>query len=378
MSIVRSLLVKIGFVTDKQAVNSANKAVDRFKLRFALIASAATYAFSKVTSFFNGVANRSLDASDLAKKLNVTLSEIIAIQKAAANFRLSDKDIAGSFSRLNKLLFGLRTQTNLELNFLKSGLGDFAIDANETVVTLFQKFLVGLKNVASESERIRLAENIFGEDIGGKIAEIATNLDKFNKSVDNFIPDGKLIERTIEDLKAYTIAVNELTTSWESFATEIGSNIIPIFTRLLNLIKRNFGIIEFLGKFQSGLFNLVVNGDKKGITEAIQLGSKALDPVVNKIRERSGDLKNYLLSGVKPVNDYIQNRDYSNDMASQRSSGGYFGNSANIEINNEFIVPTGSFENQDASFITESMKQAAAEILDKAFGSIQYNNPQVE
>jgi len=104
MSIVRSLLIKIGFQTDKSSVNQANRTVDRFKSKFALIAASATYAATKVVGFFNSIANSLLDADDLSKALGISLEQLIAIQKAASNFRIDETQISGALNTLNELL----------------------------------------------------------------------------------------------------------------------------------------------------------------------------------------------------------------------------------------------------------------------------------
>jgi len=372
MSIVRSLLIKIGFVTDKQAVNSANKAVDRFKLRFALIASAATYAFSKVTSFFNNIATKALDASDLSKKLNITLSEIIAIQRAAANFRLDDKEIAGSFSRLNQMLFGFRTKTNMELIFLKKGVGDFEIDANENVITLFQKFLVGLKNVAVESERIRLAEGIFGDGVGAKIAEIAKNLDKFNENVQSFIPDAKIIENTIEDIKNYTTAINELTIAWESFATQIGIKVFPVFTKLLNYFKND--LLPEINLVNKALYDLFFNYSFDKFKE---LGQRNLS-LLKKDKDKFLDFIDNLKGKLQPVANYIENRneDALDSYMYPKNSFAGVGVPV-IEINNEFNLPPGTSQ-EAINFIAEGIESEIRTGVYQVFREIQYNNPQVE
>lgn len=377
MSVVRSLLVKIGFVTDKQAVNSANKAVDNFKLRFSLIASAATYAFSKVTSFFNNVATKTLDASDLAKSLNVTLGEILAIQKAASNFRINDKEITGVFSRLSDLLFGFRTKTNLELNFLKSGVGNFAIDANESATTLFQKFLVGLRNVATQSERSRLAKNIFGKDLGDRIARISENLEDFNGDIEKYLQNPLDVEASIEKLNNYTKAVSELSNAFDNLATNLVVSVGPIITSVLEGLTF---VLDGFTKSYNAIYELIGNNNSKPIKKLLVNDLNNLSKFLGTDNVKFNNFKD-IQDTAKVIGQGIFNSVTDTGNGSElisRSRAGAFVGSPSIEINNEFNVPAGAFQDQDASWITDSMRSAVQEGVEDAWRSIQYNNPQVE
>lgn len=378
MSVVRSLLIKVGFQTDKSSVSQANRTVDRFKARFALIAGAATYAASKVIGFFNSVGNRLLDADNLAKSLGVSLKEIVAIQKAASNFRLNEGQIAGAFEKLNQLLIGFRTKTNLELAQISRDL-KFDIQEEDTVLSLFNKIAVGLSKVQNTQEQIRIAGNIYSREIAPGIADIANNLDKFNEANREFVNNSPDLTRAVDDFKEYDRAINALSQSWNDFAITISKDVIPVLSNLLTSLKDNFEFVKFFANFQVGLFKFFRNPltNQQPLKDAIMQGSRLLDPLVNDIKSGANSLlfgaQNKAMEIGGNIVRYTENRDDLEGVAGEWATVG----APIVTVNNEINVPPGTSQEQ-TQMIAEAIEDTVQAGINRAFREIQYNNPQVE
>jgi len=378
MSIVRSLLIKIGFQTDKSSVNQANRTVDRFKSKFALIAASATYAATKVVGFFNSIANSLLDADDLSKALGISLEQLIAIQKAASNFRIDETQISGALNTLNELLIGFRTKTNLELAEIARA-RKFEITEEDNSLSILQKVLVGLSNIKDEQERIRVAGNIFGKEIAPKISNLSVQIEKFNEANKNFLDNSTDLQKTVDVFKKYDELVRSLNEAWKSFVIDIAPDVVQSLNHILESIKQNFQWMKVLYNFQSGFFKFAKNPftDQKDLKAAISQGSKLLDPYFDRFKNNTSFLtekaKEKIMQASTAVNAYIGNKDDLNNMNNQFRSN----NIPNVTVNNEINVPTGTPQEQ-TQMITEAITKSFRSAIENSWREIQYNNPQVE
>lgn len=378
MSVVRSLLVRVGFQTDRSSVNQANKVVDRFKLRLALIASAATYAATKVVGFFNSIGTRLLNADDLARTLGLSLKEIIAIQKAASNFRIDENQINAAFTKLNELLVGFRTKTNLELAEIARALR-FEITEEDTALSIFDKINTGLANVASIQERIRIAGNIYGSEIAPQIAELAGNVEKFNDANKNFLDNSSDIQKSVEAFKAYDQAIRGFNEAWQTFAIEIAPDVVNALTNIVDGIKNNFEWVKFFYNFQSGLFQFARNPftNQQPLKDALMQGSRLLDPIFNDVKSSVGSAassaKGIILDAASGLNKYAENSDEFRNLNGRFASQG----TPNFTFNNDINVAPGTSLEQTQS-MTEAITDSFRSAIENSWREIQYNNPQVE
>lgn len=155
MSIVRSLLISIGFQTDKKAINETNRAITGFKTRFAIAATAAVYAFNVIKDFFGDIATALLDSDELARTLGVSLNELRAMQQVAERFRIKPEQLAGAFSTIQK-----------DLNDFAQGFGRLPEIARQLGIEirrdtgpkeLFDRYIEAIRNIENEQERIRIS-----------------------------------------------------------------------------------------------------------------------------------------------------------------------------------------------------------------------------
>ena len=170
MAIVRELLIKLGFQTDKKAINETNRAITGFKTRFAIAATAATYAFKVIKDFFTDIASATLDSEELARTLGISLNEFTALTQAAQKFRIKPDQFAGVLSTLQK-----------DLNDFLQGFGrlpeiarqlKIEINRDTTPIELFEKIIQAIRAIEDETQRIRVANELF-PGLGAKLSDLS-------------------------------------------------------------------------------------------------------------------------------------------------------------------------------------------------------------
>lgn len=377
MAIVRELLIRLGFQTDKKAINATNQAITGFKTRFAIAATAATYAFSKITQFFGDIATATLDSAELAKTLGVSLKELTAIQAAAQQVgRLDFKQTSQAFSGLNKMLNNFRTGADQTLQEIARGL-KFEVDREGGPQKLFDQILTGLSQIATEQERIRISSNIFGDELGPKIAALATNIDAFKESTKNFADVGAEAEKQLPAFRAYEQSVNALTQSWTKFTLAISQTVFPVLQKLIEYLT-------IMSDFARSVFTL----DGSGVKSSLNAASSLLDPLFEKtgLNNISDFFKKNVFGGQSALNgldgSFLQRlKDYAENKPGYQYQGflnpAMAGGAPNITNNIDISVPPGTTAEQ-AEYMSTQIKNAVRESVDDTFREIQYNNPQVE
>ena len=367
MAIVRELLIRLGFVTDKKAINETNNAITGFKTRFAIAATAASYAFTKLVSFFGDIATATLDSKELADSLGISLKELTALANAAQKFRIDPKDFQSALSKINKSFQDFKTGASGALAEIARQM-NFEIDRDGGPVKVFEQILKYLSTIEDKTERIRIAGSVFGDSLAPRIAEMAVNLDEFNQSVAEFEKLGQIAQDSLPTLKKYEDAVNALSRAWGQFTLSISQTVFPVLQK----------IIEYL-TIASDFYRTLFSGDLEGFKGTLKQGSKFLDPLFDGVKSGFNSTTDYL-SGflktpewVQSVIDYVENKPgYQYGMAGSAS-----GMSPTITVNNDISVPLGT-DSEMAKSIADSVSQGVEDAINRTFIDIQNNNPTVE
>lgn len=369
MAIVRELLIRLGFQTDKKAINETNRAITGFKTRFTVAATAATYAFKRMNDFFGDIAKATLDSSELANTLGLSLKELISIQNAAQKIgRLDFSQTDQAFIGLNKLLNDFRSGTSTALSEIARGF-KFEIDSTAGPKKLFDQILEGLSEIENQQDRIRISSNIFGDSLGVKIASLAENINEFKDSVTGFENVGKEAEKSISVLREYEISVNSLTRSWDNLVLSLSKNVVPVLTNIINILKMA----------SDGWNNLFKSTSEKIKFDQFKKSLPALAPLYKRGGGAFNTEENFTNSLIEKgkgffsgVGDYISNRsgyDYSRQKNSTTPTA--------ITVNNDISVPPGT-DSEMTKSITESIFNGVQEAINYTFYQIQNNNPVVE
>lgn len=371
MAIVRSLLISLGFVTDKRAINQANRAITGFKTRFAIAATAATYAFSKITSFFADIATATLDANDLANSLGISLKEFYALQEAASNFRLDPKQFESTLNTVNKLFRDFRTGANNQLSEIARQLG-FNVDRRGNAVDVFNQILNALNKITDVQERIRISENIFG-DTGAKIATLAGNVDQFTKSVEE-LKNAKVSEADLlPDAQKFEAQLNQLSNSWKKFTVSLGKLLLDPLRKFVEYLTLYLDAVRFL-----------FAGDKEGSKQNLKEFSTFLDTPTDFIKsafKNTFGFGGFLAGqGLEKLGEfftsfqkYVENRE---DFSSLAVAGNTLGVPiVNNEINVNLLPGT---DKQQANELSLIIGQTVEDSVYRVWSEIQSNNPVVE
>lgn len=367
MAIVRELLVRLGFQTDKRAINQTNQAITGFRTRFAFVAATATYAFSRIASFFNDIAKATLDSDDLAKSLGISLRELTKIQGAARQVgRLDFSQTSEALTKVQTLLTDYQSGTSRVFADIARDAANagFFLDPKGDAVKNFKILLQYLGSIKDETQRIRIAGNIFGGNLKNRISDLSEEFDKFEKAIPDFEKLGKDVEASKDPILAYKDSINTLTSAWENLTLKLSQTVIPALTLVANVAA---GISELF----EGLFKFDLDFAKKGLSSA----SSSLDGFYKSIGlQRFFDFfKNAEIKQVaENVADYVltpQPYDYEGMRAAR----------SNITLNSEFniSVPAGTPE-ETVTYVSEEVDRRFKAAAAKMFQEIQSNNPMVE
>lgn len=370
MAIVRELLVRLGFQTDRKGINQANQAISSFRTKFAFIAAGATYAFSRISSFFTDVSRAALSADDLARSLGISLRDLTKIQGAAQQAgRIDFEQTAQALGRVQDLLTGFLSGTDETLSRIaNSPAFSFEID-RESVTNNFDFILKGLANIQDESRRIQIAKNIFGKDIGVAVSRLAKNFDNFKSSIPDFEQLGVDAQNAIPELEKYQRAINNLSTAWMGLANSLTTTVIPALTKVTEYLTSAVEIY-------SGLFS----GDDSLLAKGLKKGSQLLDPLfqatgLDKVSNFFKDFRenNRAAEYWKATMDYIENR------PGYQSPGMIARGQAPLVMNTEFNIniPSGNTEEMK-SYLSEDVNEAFMRLQRQYFENIKNNNPVIE
>ncbi len=364
MAIVRELLIKLGFQTDKKAVNETNQAISGFKTRFAIAATAATYAFTKVAQFFADVATATLDANDLARTLGISLREFTALQAGFSSFRIDSKQVEGVFRGINKQLNDFITGADQRLAEVAQRL-NFEVDRNGGPLKLFQQILLALSKISTETDRIRIAGNLFGEELSVRISDLSQNIDQFNQVVKQSDFLGQNAEKALPALQAYQKNIDELSQAWKNFGVALSETVVPALTSVLR-------VLTYILDFYRDLATVFKEGNFQPLTNTLKKASKDFD---------DSALGRFFNNGLRTIGNNINADLFEPDEIFDRT---HFGNNFqpalagpsvvnNIDVN----VAPGTTEDQ-ARFMSEQISQRVQDTISDSWRQIQNNTPMVE
>ncbi len=363
MSIVRSLLISIGFQTDKKAINETNRAITGFKTRFAIAATAATYAFKAVKEFFTQIASATLDSEEMARSLGLSLNEFEAIKQAAAGFRINDTQITQVLATLQK------DQREFLQGFgrLPEILRKLKIEMNkgDSPLVLFDKIVERLREIEDVSTRDKVADELF-PGLGVKLSNLAGDYDKFREAVNKAYEELKKAPDITPQLKAYEAAVDSLGVAFDRLVKQIGVYVFPA-------LEKVFNYLEYVSRFWGTLFT----GDFEGFKGVLNEGSKKIDEISDAFANKVNSVIDYL----NPYVTYDPNapksvapQDYGPSWIESQlpeSWVNYINNK--VDVN----VPQGTSQEQ-ATFLGEQIDRMVEDSIMDTFYKIQNNNPVVE
>ena len=367
MSIVRSLLISIGFVNDKKAINETNKAITGFKTRFALAATTASYALKIVKDFFSSVAAATLDTDELARSMGYSLKQVVALQQGFQKFRINDSQASAILQTLQKDLDEF-SQGYGRLRALMRDHG-LEIPKNATPLELFDTILKYLQKIDNEVIRSQIA-NIFFPGLGIKISDLAVNMNEFKESVDGAYEALKKTPDIKEDLRDYEQSVNSITRSlWDLFKIIIVT-VGPAVRELSEYLQQ---VVRFYNAIFTGDFSTLKSSLSTISDQFTKLGDGLFNKVEAGIKSITGYFNPYVQFDPNAPKASLSNGVSYNWMESMLPASwvNYVNNQ--VEIN----VPAGTTQEQ-TQYLGTQIERLISDSINATFQDIQYNNPQVE
>lgn len=347
MSIVRSLLVSLGFKVDKKSAKEADQTIKGFSKQLLVVGTAATYAFRIVKNAISNISNGILESDELARSLGLSLAEIESLQEGFQKFRISDSSFKSLFATLQK-----------DLDDFKKGVGrlpeiirqtGIQVTENSPLTTYFEELIKYLGQFENETDRINVSSELFGEALKVKLSDLSANFDEFKKTVSETYTVLKDTPDLTDKFKDYEQQLNNISKSFSDLVKTFTIELSPLISKLFELLQYALGYVGGSLSFLSG----------GGFEKSIKSNEEGLG-----LLSRFG---NWLSSGFESAGNSLLNLDPRNNM----QPAFYVNNT--IDVN----VPQGTTAEQ-TKFLSEEMQSLIDDSIMDTFYRIQNNNPQVE
>ncbi len=360
MTIVRELVTRLGFTFDRSNLDKFERAITGFKTKVAVGIGIIGLAFKKVIDYAQEFSNKVLNTNALAKFSKTSVQSLDALQKAFQKFNVPEEAFNQFFG---KLTLGIKEASrgvdNEFRRLVTQSRGAVRLFVDGQLTTSKQAIddiMAYIRNIADESEKLRIVQNIFEVDTA--TADAIVNISNLTKSeFDQLIEKEK---QSLELLNAQTKAaqgfkqqINQLNTEWEKFKGNVAAVAVPVITETLG------GINLFAQKTKD-----------EGLSATLAFWGEAINDFFDSFS--GNDQLSKVKRGVVADEEDFRRRLIEYQQASMSSQ-------ANITNNNkfEFNVPPGTTE-QQANFLTEAVKTTMSSFWDEKVREVINNNPQVE
>ena len=370
MSIVRSLLIKIGFQTDKKAITNVNRSIESFKTRFAIAASAVSFALNKSLQFFDNLANSVIEARNFSKYLGESFKEVQQLQRAFKTFGINENQFTGAFDKLNQLIIDFKRGNGEDLIRLSRSLG-FEITPNMKPIELLFRILEGLKGIPGEIDRIAVSTSIFGKEIASQISDVSQNIDGLVNIARQSESASKNLESSYDVFKEFTDSFNEVKNAIYDLSITIATKLLPFINPVLKVFS---GLLK--------LWDGILTFNFSKVAEAAREVSKALDPIfenvpaVTAFQAAKSLVSSDQFSDMKDrVNRYIENRPSLANARFVTPKGTVF----SPIVNNTIDINLNDMSSEEqGQTIRQHVADGIEEGLNRTFMNVQNNFPRVE
>jgi hypothetical protein len=362
MAIVRELVTRLAFQVDRQGIQTFNQSLIGFKTRLTLAAGAiGGFAFSVLKTIRN-VGDTILDTDILAKKSGIAFERLVALQKAASQFRISPQQFGGVIDEFADKI----ADAKMQIGDLANLAGQFQINFKDSqgqikdTEKLLLEFLDKASKIQGERLRINAFAKIVGTELAGKFNEFfrggAKAVDQLTTSLQN---NAKGVGESVKQFQQFEKEVSQLESSFETFKQRAVINIAPAVTRGLSDVNSEIQRAE--RDFGPGIFSFLLG---------------TLSSVVGNTAR--------LISGIDPLEDAKEDAEFEQQQFERRlkerqAQGLSLTSREPITINNDIKieVPPGTPEQQQ-KMIQDTAREAYSQMTEEMLREVINNNPQVE
>jgi len=334
MTVVRELVTKLSFNVDRRGIENFNRSIIGFKTKFALATTAVGGFIGGVVKTLNAVSDTVLETDFLARSIGLATKEVVGLQKASQEFRITPQQFQGAFLRLNDLIRQAQSGMGELFNLARDLEIEIRDDAGNFLSTqqIFFEILKTFEKIDDEVLRIDLSKRVLGVAQFADIAKVgADEFERMSKANEVF---GEAFEKNNERALRYERTWNRLSDNF----TDILYNVLP---PLFDFTADFFGEIN------------------KGFDEY-----------------RKGTFWDYLKDSIK---DFVIETETDLGIRSPAKLAGAEILNRRVDVNTNITIqpPTGTEESQKRFFV-ESAESAFDEMFNNKFEGILNNYPVTE
>lgn len=365
MTIVRSLLTRIGFEVDRRGLDNVDRAVQGFKRRIVFTGrDLKDFAF-EAAGFLGEISRANVDVAELARNTNTSVERFVALREAARQFRFDPGQFDHTFSRLSELLREAKTGYGEVYEIARKSYGQLNLvpfAQTGDVEGALNAVLRYVESIDKASDQVAILRDVIGGGAENSLIRVIEGgIDKFNEAADANRNFGKSFADSLPDQKKYLENLSKLEKQYEQLKQTAAAVLAPAATVGLNFVDTGLKGIQFLRD----------KSENEGKEEARSFVGQAIADSV------------YRLFGYEPLVD-VQNKVYEDDIEFQRR---LFQEYQRIQqqktqpttVNNtiDVNVAAGTPEEQRVQ-IAEAVRDEIEAFYDEKNREVISNNPQVE
>lgn len=274
------------------------------------------------------------------------------------------------------MITGYRTRTSNELKVIADRFKINLDQIGNNAEDVFNAILKHIGSISNEQDRIYVASEVFGNELGARISEMSQNILQFKTATKAYLAAGKQATEILPDVKEYNVALFELTNRWNDFATNLGTKAFPAIQSLISLLDLTVKSVATLYETGKGFVEFFTTGGDS-LIKASEKARELLEYSFDIDKKFFGPLGDAISSKLKWVG--VSGVNFAQPLTAQSMSptSGFFGAAPVINLTNEITVPAGTTEEQ-AQSMADSIRKALDESILNTFKMIQYNNPRTE
>lgn len=307
MAIVRSLLIQVGYALDKKSQNSIEKSTDKVKQnvsgisdelvsvnketkrvqktwygankRNVLLFSSALFAAKSFANQLYQISNNVISQDILARGLNLTRNELIALNRTAANFGFNEGELSGVIEKFNKRLYdarnGLGSLQDINMRF------GISLDPAKKSLDIILDILTEIAKISDEQTRKNVSNGVFGS-LGIQFSDLSQDLPGARAQFEKILGERNSIGTDNESLKQFAKSVRGLFDLLTDSTERLASNITPLINSFTEFLKLANQFEQILLNSLSPLRNFLSNfSASRGLENNLRSLTTAVNPLAS-------------------------------------------------------------------------------------------------
>jgi len=369
MTIVRELTTVLNFAFDRSNLDKFEKAIASFSAKISLVSAAFAYIGNKILDRFDGIAKATLDTDELARSANTATVDLIAMSKAAAQFRLDPKNFENSFKVLSGLLTDARFGFGQLFDIQEASLGKLNltkfIDTHD-IQGAIRAIIDYVRTLDDAVLQTRVLAKIFGEEAApGWLNIVNAGSDAFFRGADANKAYAKSVVDNTSALRQYERDLKNFYTNLEILTQNFVGIVLPTLDKAVQgwVYILSGEVFKDLG-FRK---NADVPETQEDLKRELESGNGWFNNLITNIRGVRGN--NPWDVSADPLYKILKDTEQKNTTS----------NSSNNTITNNFeiSVPAGSPDGE-ANRIVDLIKISIDSAFNEKSREIISNNPAVE